>query len=109
MHSGFRNWGCSATVRLDGYSRWLAFQDFTDVYHRHRHVLTTLGGADGRRWLLKAPAHSAELPADDPTGMIDRYHAAHPRHAKGAHHYTLDDFALDEAAIRARFASWAAL
>ncbi|MEV5826867.1 sulfotransferase [Spirillospora sp. NPDC052242] len=206
MHSGFRNWGFSATVRLDGYSRWLASQDFTDVYHRHRHVLTTLDGGDGRRWLLKAPAHSAELPAlaaafpgaivvflhrdivqtiasgaslfcvyrstysdhvdpadvgrfqtdqtelwlrrahafrrsarasavtildiayddlvhdtagvlhrvydaagltpDDPAGMIDRYHAAHPRDAKGAHRYTPDDFALDEAEIRARFAPW---
>ncbi|MES9537714.1 sulfotransferase [Actinomadura sp. NPDC000600] len=207
MNSGFRNWGFSATVRLDGYSRWLAGQDLTDTYRRHRHVLATLDDADGRRWLLKAPAHTAELsslaaafpgacviflhrdivqtvasgaslfcvfrstysdhvdPADvgrfqtdqtelwlrrahdfrtgdragsltivdidyddlvhdtaavldrvyaaaglepeDATGMIDRYHADHPRTAKGAHRYTPQDFALDEAAVRARLTRWA--
>ncbi|HEU5028275.1 MAG TPA: sulfotransferase [Spirillospora sp.] len=206
MNSGFRNWGASATVRLDGYSHWLAGQDFTDTYRRHRHVLATLGDGDGRRWLLKAPAHAPELPSlaaafpgacvvflhrdivrtvasgaslfcvfrstysdhvdpadigrfqtdqtelwlrrahafrrsaragtitiidvdyddlvhdtaavlrriyaaaglagGDPGGMVDRYHADHPRTAKGVHHYAPEDFALDEAEIRSRLAPW---
>ncbi|MGI5328832.1 sulfotransferase family protein [Actinomadura nitritigenes] len=205
MNSGFRNWGASATVRLDGYSRWLADQDFTDTYRRHRHVLATLDD-DGRRWLLKAPAHTPELPslagafpgacvvflhrdivrtvasgaslfcvfrstysdhvdpadvgrfqtdqtelwlrrahafrqsaqagtitiidvdyddlvrdtaavlrriyaaaglaAGDPAGMVDRYHADHPRTVKGVHHYAPQDFVLDEAEIRSRLAPW---
>lgn len=62
MNSGFRNWGFSSTVRLDGYSRWLAGQDLTGTYLNHRHVLSTLDAGDGRRWVLKAPAHIAELP-----------------------------------------------
>ncbi|MFA1537863.1 sulfotransferase family protein [Actinomadura monticuli] len=204
MNPGFRNWGFSATVRLDGYSRWLAGQDLTRTYLDYRHVLATLDAADGRRWVLKAPAHIAELPrlagafpgatvivlhrdivqtvasgaslfavfrstysdhvdpADvgrfqteqtelwlrrarafrdspeagsvnvldvayddlvrdtpavlrriyaaaglspgDPADLTDRYHAAHPRTAKGAHRYTAAAFALDEADLRARFA-----
>ncbi|GGV19220.1 sulfotransferase [Actinomadura cremea] len=205
MNPGFRNWGFGSTVRLDGYSRWLAGQDFTDTYLNHRHVLATLGAADGRRWLLKAPAHTAELPSlaaafpgaiviilhrdivrtiasgaslfcvfrttysdhvdpadvgrfqtdqtelwlrrarafrlspqadavtvldiayddlvhdtravldqiyttaglapGDPNGLIDAYHAAHPRAGKGAHHYTAADFALNEADLRTRLAN----
>ncbi|MFI0446340.1 sulfotransferase family protein [Actinomadura sp. 6N118] len=61
LGSAFRNWGYSATVRLDGYTRWLAGQDLTGTYLSYRHTLNTLDGADGRRWLLKAPAHTAEL------------------------------------------------
>ncbi|WP_141585561.1 sulfotransferase [Actinomadura sp. WMMA1423] len=206
MNPGFRNWGFSATVRLEGYSRWLAGQDLTGTYLDYRHALSTLDAADGRRWLLKAPAHLAELPAlaaafpgatvivlhrdivrtvasgaslfcvfrstysdhvdaadvgrfltdqtelwlrrahafrrgphagsvglldiayddlvqdapavlqriyaaaglapGDPAALTDRYHAAHPRSAKGAHRYTPDDFGLDEAALRARLTPW---
>ncbi|SEG91620.1 Sulfotransferase family protein [Thermomonospora echinospora] len=62
MNSGFRNWGFSATVRLDCYSHWLADQDLTGTYLSYRHVLATLA-ADSRRWLLKAPAHTAEPPS----------------------------------------------
>lgn len=47
---------------------------------------------------------AAGLTPDDSTGMIDHYHAAHPRNAKGAHHYTPHDFALDETNLRTRFA-----
>ncbi|MFA1545473.1 sulfotransferase [Actinomadura chokoriensis] len=206
MNAGFRNWGFSATVRLDGYSRWLAEQDFTGTYLDYRNVLSTLDAADGRRWLLKAPAHTAELPSlaaafpgatviflhrdivqtvasgaslfsvfrstysdhvdpadvgrfltdqtelwlrrahtfrrtpqadsvtlldiayddlvhdtpavlhliytaaglspGDPAALTDRYHAAHPRTAKGTHVYTAADFALDEADVRTRLAPW---
>jgi hypothetical protein len=61
LGSSFRNWGYSATVRLDGYTSWLADQDLTGTYLGYRHILHILDGADGRRWLLKAPAHTAEL------------------------------------------------
>lgn len=53
MNSAFRNWGLSATVRLDGYSRWLAGQDLTGTYLDYRHVLAAFDAADGRRWVLK--------------------------------------------------------
>ncbi|MFG2004148.1 sulfotransferase family protein [Spirillospora sp. NPDC048911] len=59
LGSAFRNWGYSATVRLDGYTRWLADENLTGTYLGYRHILHTLD--DGRRWLLKAPAHTAEL------------------------------------------------
>ncbi|GAA0571069.1 sulfotransferase family protein [Actinomadura livida] len=206
MNSGFRNWGFSSTVRLDGYSQWLADQDLSTTYLDYRHVLSSLDAADDRRWVLKAPAHTAELPrlaaafpgavvvflhrdivqtvasgaslfavfrstysddvdpADvgrfqtdqtelwlrrarafrhspgagsvtlldvayddlvgdtrtvletiytaagidpgDPTGLIDAYHAAHPRDGKGVHRYTAADFALDEADLRTRLDPW---
>ncbi|TDB94144.1 sulfotransferase [Actinomadura sp. 7K534] len=38
MNSGFRNWGFSSTVRLDGYSQWLAGQDLSTTYLDYRHV-----------------------------------------------------------------------
>ncbi|TDC72074.1 sulfotransferase [Actinomadura sp. GC306] len=206
MNSGFRNWGASATVRLDGYSRWLAGQDLTGTYLDYRHVLDTLDAADGRRWVLKAPAHTAELPSlaaafpgavviflhrdivqtvasgaslfsvfrstysddvdpadvgrfqagqtelwlrrahafrhspeagsvtlldvayddlvrdtpavlrriydaaglspGDPAALTERYHAAHPRTAKGTHRYTAAAFSLDDAELRGRLAPW---
>ena len=56
------NWGFMSTTRLDGYAKWLADQDFFDEYRQHRRVLQMLDNGDGRRWLLKAPAHTAELP-----------------------------------------------
>ncbi|ROO85454.1 sulfotransferase family protein [Actinocorallia herbida] len=61
MGRSFRNWGFSSTVRLDSYSTWLADQDLSGTYAAHRHALATLDRGDGRRWLLKAPAHTPEL------------------------------------------------
>ncbi|GAB3010455.1 sulfotransferase family protein [Mycobacterium bourgelatii] len=62
MGTGLRNWAFASTTRLDGYASWLATQDFADEYRRHRRTLQILDESDGRRWLLKAPAHTAELP-----------------------------------------------
>lgn len=62
MGSDFRNWGFTSTVRLDGYAAWLAGQDLGGSYARYRRVLQVLDQGDGRRWVVKAPAHTAELP-----------------------------------------------
>jgi hypothetical protein len=61
MGSDLRNWGFTSTVRLDGYARWLADQGLAGSYDRYREVLQALDVGDGRRWVLKAPAHTAEL------------------------------------------------
>ena len=61
MGTDLRNWGFSATVRLDGYTDWLAGEDLGPSYRRHRALLSALDDGDGRRWVLKAPAHTAEL------------------------------------------------
>jgi hypothetical protein len=62
MGADLRNWGFTSTVRLDAYADWLADQDLSAAYARHRRLLQTLDRGDGRRWVLKAPAHVAELP-----------------------------------------------
>lgn len=61
MGTDLRNWGFPSTVRLDAYARWLAAQDLEGSYHRYRQILQILDAQDGRRFLLKAPAHVAEL------------------------------------------------
>jgi hypothetical protein len=61
MGTDLRNWGFTSTTRLDSYAGWLADQDLAGTYERYRHVLEALDRGDGRRWVLKAPAHTAEL------------------------------------------------
>lgn len=61
MGTTLRNWGFTATTRLDSYAGWLAGQNFAAEYAQHRRMLQILDAGDGRRWLLKAPAHTAEL------------------------------------------------
>ncbi|ANY25168.1 sulfotransferase family protein [Gordonia terrae] len=61
MGTTMRNWGFSSTMRLDGYSSWLATQDFAAEYTNHRRMLQILDDGSDRRWLLKAPAHTPEL------------------------------------------------
>lgn len=63
MGTTLRNWGFSSTMRLDGYSRWLADEDFAGEYAAHRTMLQILDDGSHRRWLLKAPAHTPELSA----------------------------------------------
>jgi hypothetical protein len=60
MGTDLRNWGFSSTVRLERYSRWLAGEDFGPSYRAYRRILQLLDAGD-QRWLLKAPAHTAEL------------------------------------------------
>ncbi|AYE94825.1 sulfotransferase [Mycobacterium paragordonae] len=61
MGTTMRNWGFLATTRLNNYAKWLRTQSFAVEYAQHRRMLQILDGRDGRRWLLKAPAHTAEL------------------------------------------------
>ena len=61
LGTDLRNWGFTSTVRLNAYARWLAGQDLEGSYRRYRQVLQILDAQDGRRFLLKAPAHVAEL------------------------------------------------
>jgi hypothetical protein len=62
MGTDLRNWGFTSTVRLDGYAAWLAEQDLGGSYLLYRQVLHLLADGDDRRFVLKAPAHTAELP-----------------------------------------------
>jgi sulfotransferase family protein len=51
------------------YSEWLADQDWTAAYHRHRRNLQLIGMPDaGRRWVLKNPSHLFALDA-----LMDAY------------------------------------
>ncbi len=62
MGTDLRSWGFTSTVRLDAYAAWLEDQDLHGTYQRYRQLLEVLDRGDGRRWVLKAPAHTAELP-----------------------------------------------
>lgn len=61
MGGDLRNWGFTSTVRLDSYATWLADQDLAGSYERYRQVLELMADGDDRRFVLKAPAHTAEL------------------------------------------------
>lgn len=61
MGTDLRNWGFTSMLRVPGYSKWLSGQDFGDSYTRYRQILQLLGTHDHRRFVLKAPAHTAEL------------------------------------------------
>ncbi len=51
-------------AHLPTYSSWLAGQDWTAAYRRHRRNLQLIGLADGhRRWVLKNPSHLFALDA----------------------------------------------
>jgi hypothetical protein len=46
------------------YSKWLAEQDWTPAYSRHRRNLALIGANDpGKRWVLKNPSHLFALDA----------------------------------------------
>lgn len=68
MGGDLRNWGFTSTVRLDGYADWLWGQDLTPSYELLRRAYALLegpeedgGAAPATRFVLKAPAHTAEL------------------------------------------------
>lgn len=61
MGTDLHNWAFTSTTRLDSYADWLARQDFGSAYRNYRKVLAALDRGDGRRWVLKAPPHTAEL------------------------------------------------
>ena len=56
------SWECLA--HLPSYSSWLAGQDWTGAYQRHRRNLQLIGMPErGRRWVLKNPSHLFALDA----------------------------------------------
>ncbi|OBK22848.1 hypothetical protein A5634_06595 [Mycobacterium asiaticum] len=61
MGTDLRNWGFTSMLRLPGYSKWLSSQSFGASYVRYRQALQLLATHDDRRFVLKAPAHTAEL------------------------------------------------
>lgn len=63
MGTDLRNWGFTSTLRCPSYARWLLTQDFGSSYRRYADILRLLQDASARRWILKAPAHTAELPS----------------------------------------------
>lgn len=63
MGSDFRNWGFTSTLRCPSYADWLTRQDFAGSYRRYRDILRLLQDDSGARWVLKAPAHTAEIPS----------------------------------------------
>ncbi len=77
MGTDFRNWGFPSTLRCPSYVRWLAAQDFRGAYRRFADVLRLLQDSSGARFVLKAPAHTAELPsllAEFPDACIIHLH-----------------------------------
>ncbi len=62
MGTDLRSWGSTSTTRLNSYATWLAGEDLSRTYEQYRYVIEALDRDDGRRWVLKAPAHLAELP-----------------------------------------------
>ncbi|MGH3716207.1 MAG: sulfotransferase family protein [Micromonosporaceae bacterium] len=51
-------------AHVPAYSRWLAAQDWTGAYARHRRTLQLTGLPDaGKRWVLKNPSHLFALDA----------------------------------------------
>ncbi|QYJ02936.1 sulfotransferase [Nocardioides panacisoli] len=54
--------GFESLAHVPRYSAWLAKQDWTDAYQRHRRNLQLIGLNDPeKRWVLKNPSHLAAL------------------------------------------------
>jgi hypothetical protein len=63
MGTDLRNWGFTSTLRCPSYAAWLASADLGPGYRRYADILRLLEDGSARRWVLKAPAHTAELPS----------------------------------------------
>ncbi|MGN5239516.1 MULTISPECIES: sulfotransferase [unclassified Rhodococcus (in: high G+C Gram-positive bacteria)] len=58
LRQSFRSISYECLANLPGYSQWLAGQDWTQAYARHRRNLQLIGLPDaGKRWVLKNPSH----------------------------------------------------
>ena len=56
--------GFESLAHVPSYSAWLAEQDWTDAYERHRQNLQLIGLNDqDKRWVLKNPSHLIALDA----------------------------------------------
>ena len=84
LRQSMRSISFECLAHLPGYSSWLAGQDWTSAYRRHRRNLQLIGLRDaGRRWVLKNPSHLfalGALLAVYPDALIIQTHR-HPRDA----------------------------
>ncbi len=64
LQQSMRSVSFECLAHLPAYSAWLAAQDWTPAYERHRRILQLVGlGDPGRRWVLKNPSHLFALDA----------------------------------------------
>ncbi|MFC4905722.1 sulfotransferase family protein [Actinomadura gamaensis] len=64
LRQSMRSISFECLAHLPSYSAWLAEQDWTPAYRRHRRLLQLIGLNDpGRRWVLKNPSHLFALDA----------------------------------------------
>jgi len=64
LRQSMRSVSYECLAHLPSYSAWLAGQDWTAAYRRHRRNLQLIGLSDrGRRWVLKNPSHLFALDA----------------------------------------------
>ncbi len=64
LRQSMRSVSFECLAHVPRYSRWLAKQDWTDAYARHRRNLQLIGLPDaGKRWVLKNPSHLFALDA----------------------------------------------
>src|SRR5215471_2526066 len=64
LRQSMRSVSYECLAHLPSYSAWLAGQDWTAAYRRHRRNLRLIGLPDrGRRWVLKNPSHLFALDA----------------------------------------------
>ena len=84
LRQSMRSISYECLAHLPGYSSWLAGQDWTAAYRRHRRNLQLIGLPDaGRRWVLKNPSHLFALDAllrVYPDALVIQTHRA-PREA----------------------------
>jgi hypothetical protein len=64
LRQSLRSVSFESLAHLPGYSAWLAQQDWTAAYQRHRRNLALIGLNDpDKRWVLKNPSHLFALDA----------------------------------------------
>ncbi len=64
LRQSMRSISHECLAHVPSYSAWLAGQDWTGAYRRHRRNLQLIGLPDaGRRWVLKNPSHLFALDA----------------------------------------------
>ncbi len=80
LRQSIRSISFECLAHLPTYSAWLAGQDWTGAYRRHRRNLQLIGVPDaGRRWVLKNPSHLFaldELLAVYPDALVIQTHRA---------------------------------
>lgn len=78
LRQSMRSISYECLAHVPTYSRWLAGQDWTDAYRRHRRNLQLIGLPDQhKRWVLKNPSHLFaldELLAVYPDALVIQTH-----------------------------------